>query len=267
MPGPEGRALLWRRWVASQFRLSAAIDRRLVAAPDCHDAFAHFRQLVLSELRDGMTAYDIGGGRSPFLSPAARAEKKLCVVGLDVDTKELAAAPAGAYDRMIAADLTQYRGSGDADLVICHTVLEHVSDAQAALRGIASALCAGGRALIFVPCATSTFARLNRVVPEPLKRRLLDMVWPDDHDHNGFPARYDRCTPSRMAAAATAAGLEVEQVTAYFLSYYFYACAPLHAAWRLGANIRRRWRGDEAAEYFCLVARRAARAPRSAAPP
>lgn len=256
MPALNGQTTLWRRWVASQFRLSAAIDRRLVAAPDCHDAFAHFRQLVLSQLQQGMTVYDIGGGRLPFLPPALRVQQNLSVVGLDINAAELAAAPSGGYDRTIAADLAQYQGCGDADLVICHTVLEHVRDVQSALHGIASALRPGGKALIFVPCGTATFARLNRLVPEPLKQRLLDLVWPDDHDHHGFPAHYDRCTPRQMAAAATAAGLEIERVVAYFLSYYFYACAPLHAAWRLGANIRRRWRGDEAAEYFAVAARK-----------
>ena len=95
------------------------------------------------------------------------------MVGLDIDGKELSAAPDGLYDRTAAADITKYRGQGDADLVICQALLEHVHDTGRALEAIASILKPGGRALIFVPSRNAVYARLNLLLPENLKRRIL----------------------------------------------------------------------------------------------
>ena len=71
--------------------------------------------------------------------------------GLDIDADELARAPAGTYDETICADITEYEGKGQADLVICQAVLEHVANTEQALRSIASCLKRGGVALLFVP--------------------------------------------------------------------------------------------------------------------
>lgn len=244
----------WRRFAAGQFRLSAAIDRRLVPARDRRDAFADFRRSIVNPLlRPGATVYDVGGGRSPFLAAQAKGDLGLRVIGLDIDARELEAAPAWSYDATVHADITAYRGAGDGDLAICQTVLEHVASTRAALAGLASLLRPGGRAAIFVPSATAAFARLNRLVPPHAKRWILDAVWPDDHDHNGFPARYDSCTPRALPAACRAAALQVELVVPYFLSYYFYCCAPAHLIWRLGANACRRVRGADAAQYVAVV--------------
>lgn len=183
-PGP------WRRCVAAQFQPSAAVDRWL--APPRTAATPSPISGGVSSPRccaRGTTVYDAGGGRSPFLSAQTKSELALHVIGLDIDARELAAVPAWGYDATVHADLTVYRAAGDGDPAICQTVPEHVASTPAALTGLAILLRPGGRAALFVPSATAAFARLNRLLPARMKRRLLDAGWPDDHD--GFPARYD----------------------------------------------------------------------------
>ena len=60
-------------------------------------------------------------------------------------------APEGCYDRVIVADICRYRGTTEADLVICRAVLEHVVDADQALAGLASIAKPGGYLLLFIP--------------------------------------------------------------------------------------------------------------------
>ncbi len=80
---------------------------------------------------------------------------RLQVVGLDVDRRALVRARRGAYDETICADITEFRGREDADVVVCQSVLEHVLDMDRAIAGVASLLRPGECALVFAPCRLS----------------------------------------------------------------------------------------------------------------
>src|SRR5262249_9719381 len=71
-----------------------------------------------------------------------------------------------------------YRGSSEADLVICQAVLEHVADTGSAMSCIASMLKPGGVALLFIPSRNAAFARLNLALPSGFKRALLHGLYP-----------------------------------------------------------------------------------------
>src|SRR5580765_3252300 len=93
------------------------------------DGNAHFAACFApAYLRRGLKVYDIGGGRTPFLNVATKTALNLHVTGLDISAEELSAAPSRTYDATVCADVSSYRGSNDADLVICRAVLEHVPD-------------------------------------------------------------------------------------------------------------------------------------------
>ena len=243
-----------RRAVGQQRRWSRWLDRLLPAAMAV-DGNDDFRSTVLPSLiRPGMRIYDLGGGAHPYISAAQRAAMGLEVVGLDISAEELASAPEDSYDATICADLTSWRGVGAADLVICQATLEHVADVPAAMLGLASIVRPGGVVAIFVPCRNAAYARLNLLLPEPMKRWLLGHL-AESAAHGGFAARYHRCTPDQITALARAAGLEVTELRLYWRSGYFEFFTPLHALWRLwtlfvyGAGLRR------ACESFAIVAR------------
>jgi 2-polyprenyl-6-hydroxyphenyl methylase/3-demethylubiquinone-9 3-methyltransferase len=213
--------------------------------------------VVPAYLKRASVVYDIGGGKNPVISSQTKCELSLTLIGLDIDTRELAFAPAGLYDRTICADITSFSGTGNADLVICQALLEHVSDTDRALAGIARTLTSGGRALLFVPSRNAVYARLNLLLPEWLKRAILFGIYPEMTGDHGFPAYYDRCTPAALEGIARRHGLKVESRRLYFHSDYFRFCLPFHALWRGWAILFRAVAGPSAsAETFTLVLRK-----------
>lgn len=246
-------------------RLSQAFDRLFLPAEFAVDGNRDFIQgLRRSYLFPGATAVDIGGGKHPLISAAEKRELSLRVIGLDISDRELSAAPAGVYDRIICADITQYSGRDCADIAICAALLEHVRDTGAALRAIATLLKPGGVALLFVPCRNAVYARINRITPESFKRWLLKAIYGDfpeiQAELTGFPAYYDRCTPRDICAMAKASGFTVQRLQVYFASGYFQFLPPLYVAWRLWQVAFKTIAGDQAAETFSVVLKKSVNA-------
>jgi SAM-dependent methyltransferase len=213
--------------------------------------------LVPRYLQPGSLVYDIGGGKNPVITPGQKSSHSLKVVGLDIDDGELASAPVGIYDRTICADITSYCGRRDADIVISQALLEHVPDVDRAMAAIASILRPGGLALLFIPSRNAVYARINNLLPQRLKCRLLFWIFPEMSRDHGYPAYYDHCTPSQVQQLASQHGLSTERLTLYFTSDYFRFCLPLHVLWRCWLLFFRKLLGADAAETFSLVLRRA----------
>jgi len=242
----------------SQRRISQRLDRllpRRFRIDGNHDFATSFAP---GFLRPGLTVYDVGGGKHPFITPAQVKYLNLRVVGIDIDQEELERAPAGAYHQVICTDITRHRGHGDADLVICRTLLEHVRDVDAAFAAIASILKPGGTALVFAPSRNAIFARLNLLIPEGLKRRLLHSITPESEHTRGFPSYYDRCTPRDFRALGTSHDLRVEEERHYYQSSYLTFFVPTYFLWRTWVLGFRLVAGDQAAETFSMALRKAA---------
>ncbi len=257
LPGPSPFSGLLRVLIRMQTSLAICFDRLLPAKLRIDGNRDFIDNLVPQYLASGMTVYDVGGGKNPLIDPERKSARELRVVGLDIDARELAAAPRGAYDQTIAADICTFRGEAEADLVICQALLEHVSNVESALRGIATILKPGARALIFVPSRNAVYARINLLLPEALKRKVLFVIFPDMRRGHGFPARYDRCTPAALQQIAAADGLIAEQRRVYFESWYFRFCFPLHVLWRTWVLLFRLVARDNAAETVSFVFRKA----------
>ena len=209
-------------------------------------------------LRPCLKVYDVGGGKIPYIDHRRKAELGLAVVGLDIDREELRRAPQGAYDEMICADITRFKGGGDADLIICQALLEHVKDVEGAFAAMASILKPGGKALLFVPSRNAIYARLNLVIPEGMKRKILFAIFPDCRSCCGFPAYYDRCTLKQFHLLAERHGLEVEEERTYFITDYFSFFFPAYFVWRIWILLFYLIAGDQAAESFCMALRKTA---------
>lgn len=251
---PESLQHVARRFMAWQYRLCRAFDRRFLSRRDTLDRDADFRSRLLpSLLSPGAIVYDVGGGRRPAIQLAEKQMLKLEVHGIDLDLNELCSAPAGAYDRVLCADIARLRIEAAADLVLCCSTLEHVRHVNAALQSIRRLLKPGGLALIIVPCRNAAFARLNLLLPQAVKLAALNAIWPQNRRSQGFPAYYHLCTPSKMARAAEAAGLEVRALHPYFHSEYFDFLFPLHVIWLAWAWVARRALGNDAAESFSII--------------
>lgn len=221
------------------------------------DGQAHFQQeFAPLHIPKGALVYDVGGGKHPLHRGEEKERRGLRIVGLDIDQGELAGAPRAAYDATIRADITAYRGRGDADVVICQALLEHVADTKSAFAGLASILKKGGVALLFTPSKTSLYARVNLIMPEKLKRNLLRLFYPELADKTGFPCRYHRCTLPEFEEMARGQGFAVVQKRAYYYSEYFSFFAPLHILWRLWLWVFYLLFRERAAETFSLALRK-----------
>lgn len=245
------RFIDWNKWV------SARVDDLLPARLRL-DGNRTFKQDVLPDaVLYGDTVYELGGGSQPWLSPSAKHTLSARVIGLDIDGAELAAAVPGAYDEIIVHDLCTFKGHADADVVICQATLEHVPDTTGALNAIATILRPGGRAFIFAPCRNAAFARLNLLLPERIKRRLLFAIFPEKaKGHDGFKAYYNHCTPGQITALARQVGLDIEQQRLFWTSSYLRIFFPAFLLWRFSQLVSWLALGEDAAETFIFILRK-----------
>lgn len=242
--------------INSQKRLSHRFDRQLPShfRVDGHHTFR--TKFAPQYLREGLEVWDIGGGKFPYVDAATKKRLNVRSVGLDISASELAAAAPGAYDETIVSDITKFVGRGTADLIICQAVLEHVSNTEAALAALQTILKPGGIALLFVPARNSWFARLNLILPEEFKRRLLAVFHSESKGGQGFPAFYDRCTAAEFRKMAQACGLDVLEEFSYHQSGYFSFLFPAHFLWRLWVLTTYRIDPSLWAETFSMALRK-----------
>lgn len=235
-------------------RISRAIDSLLPAVLRRDGNTTFLFDYAPQALQSGAVLYELGGGSQPFASREMKDKFSMTIIGLDISAKEMANAPAGAYDKMVVADLCRYRGEGDADVVMCQAAMEHVRDGAGAIAAIASILKPGGRAFIFAPSRNALFARVNLLLPQALKERLLFMLFPSKATgHEGFPAFYDKCTPSQIAMLAEKNGLVVEKRAVFWTSSYFSIFVPAYFLWRTYQALSYLLIGENAAETFIFV--------------
>ncbi|MDT7572450.1 MAG: hypothetical protein QOE05_2624 [Actinomycetota bacterium] len=160
---------------------------------------------------------DAGGGTGGFAVPLAEAGCIVTVV--DPSPDSLAALARRADERGIAdrvrgvqgdlEDLSSLVDAGTADLVLCHSVLQVVDDAVAALQSVASVLRPGGRLSLLVGNRNAVvLARALAGRPDEAAHALLDPTgrWGDG---DGVPRRW---TPDELVELVTGAGLHVEQL-------------------------------------------------------
>lgn len=245
-----------QRIVDQQVRLSRAFDRWLPAALSVDGNQNFLREVLPAYLQQGLVVADVGGGKHPCVSAGVKHELGLTLVGLDISRSELEAAPPGIYDEIFCADICHYRGAGACDLVVCQALLEHVPNVQSAFNSLASLLKPGGKLLVFVPCRNALFARLNLLLPEAMKRRILYTVFPNSKQGQGFRSYYNRCTPRDFIALGAESGLVLNEFRGFYMSAYFSFFLPFHLLWRLWSLVARKVVGTQAVESFVIVFRR-----------
>jgi SAM-dependent methyltransferase len=241
------------RFVQSQIFLSNKFDS-LLPAQFVLDGNCSFRlDFAPRFLKPNLVVWDVGAGKHPLIDVELKRRLGLKVVGLDLSESELARAPEGSYDEVVVTDITGFRGTGTADLVVCQALLEHVRDTEAAIRAISTILKTGGLALLFVPSSNAAFARLNRLLPDGLRKRVLRTLHPQGGDRQGFPAYYDRCIPDDFRRLADHSAMSVIDCRTYYTSSYFEVLFPLHLLWRAWILLAYRINRERFAETFSMA--------------
>jgi S-adenosylmethionine-dependent methyltransferase len=170
---------------------------------------------VLAEAGPGRVVVDAGGGTGGFAVPLAEAGHRVTVV--DPTPDSLAALQRRAAERGLAvealqgdlSDLPALVAAASADLVLCHSVLEHVDDPAAALAAVADVLRPGGRlSLLVANRDAAVLARALAGRPDEAAHALTDPAgrW---GSADGTARRW---TPTALLALVEGSGLAVEQV-------------------------------------------------------
>jgi SAM-dependent methyltransferase len=246
-----------RQLVDLNLRISRWESRLLARiAPRVRGEFDFAQRVVPSLLKPGLRVLDVGGGRSPTIAPAAVRQLGLHVVGLDISAAELTLAPEGAYAETIVGDVAETPIPGQFDLVLSDNVLEHVRDNRRTIANLAACMAPGAVMAHFVPCRNAPFAVLNRWLGNRLAKNILLGIYPERRGVAGFPAYYDHCVPSRLAKLCRQCGLDVVEVTPFFVSDYFEFFAPAHTLELCRQSVLRLLGARDFAETFVLVARK-----------
>jgi SAM-dependent methyltransferase len=177
----------------------------------------------------------------------------ITVYGLDIESSELLQAPAGSYDKIVVADLNSYEGNNDANLIICQSVLEHVKNNVNSFKSLNSILAKDGVLLLFLPSRNALFAKLNILLPEKFKMKLLNTINKESEGHQGFKAYYDKATIKEFKQLAHDNGLQVLDCKAFYMSSYFNIFFPIYFVWKICKFINYKIWGDGAAETFCMA--------------
>jgi len=123
------------------------------------------------------------------------------------------------------------------DVIICRFILEHVNDTEAALKGLYAMMKQGGVCYISAPSRYAIFGKINEILPEDFKKRLLFKLYPAKQT-DGFKAYYDKMSPSEISDIITAHGGIIDQVHYVKFSGYFTFFFPLHLLWRMVSFIQ-----------------------------
>ncbi len=210
----------------------------------------HVSPLLVSD----MAILDLGAGRSPTLAPEYR-PAGCRYIGLDVSEPELRCAPPGAYDDVLAHDITRpLRSPERFDLVLSWQVLEHVKPIQAALDNVRAVLRPGGTMVAQVSGAFAAFALLARVVPHRIRVRAMARFLGHPEEMK-FPTYYDRCWASGLERVL-GAWSSVTVVPYYRGAVYFGFSRPLQRAYLGYESAIARRTVKNLATHYLLIARR-----------
>jgi len=131
--------------------------------------------------------------------------------------------------------------------------MEHVKSAEEAFKGLHSILKNGGKAVIFLPSKYAAFARLNLLLPEDLKNKLLGYFFGVNAHNQGFPAYYDKASLKDYRKLAPKYGFKIIQFKPYYHSVYFIHFLPIHIIWRIWIMLFKFFSPNTAAETFTIV--------------
>jgi hypothetical protein len=208
----------------------------------------HFYDRTTAFLLDLITQYhprhilEVGSGAHPALSVDVVREAPFSYTTNDVSETELGKAnPAyqtlclDICDGEIPAEVV-----GAYDLIFSRMVNEHVKDGRAYYRNIFTMLYPGG---ITAHCFSTLYSfpfLMNRIMPEFLSRRMLDIIaGPGGQKHDKFKAYYSwsRGPSPRMIRRFQAIGFRVIQYAGYFGHDYYHNFPLLDKLERMKSNL------------------------------
>lgn len=226
---------LFRKFVDLNVRLSRGFENLFTFNAD--------GQLLLSKLFLSLEPHhrvaDVGGGKKPAKRLEGIKDPKVAVYdGFDISKEELLIAR-DLYTDIFELDLTkdQTGKTKQYDVVICLNTLEHVTDTASSIETLAHMVDDNGTLYLKLPCRYAMFAKLNLMMPNELKRKIMHTVYPHKVG-DGFKAYYDRCTPNQIIEICRQNGLVLQEKSLIKWTSYFSFLFPVYVVWRFVTMIQ-----------------------------
>jgi SAM-dependent methyltransferase len=178
---------------------------------------------------------DIGGGKKPVKLITKKDFDCEIYEGLDFDLNELSSAPLGIYNFINTIDLNikNEKYYNKYNKIFCLNTIEHISDVENALNELSKMLVIGGKCYIRVPCKYAFFAKLNLIINEDYKRKILFYIFPSKKS-DGFPAYYHFCSINDFIRILSVDGVnQIFKTEKHLSSSYFYFFFPFYLIWRI----------------------------------
>jgi len=155
-----------------------------------------YRQLIIDLIDNNNcnNICDLGGGANPFLDEKIIRKNGLNYSILDISKKELEKAP-NTYNKL-NKDISSVKCDikNQFNLVFSRFLAEHIKDAEMFHFNVNKLLVKGGIAVHLFPTLYSLPFIANKVIPEGLSTKLLNILRPRDNYQNAkFPAYYNWC--------------------------------------------------------------------------
>ena len=186
-------------------------------------------------LREDIKIADVGGGKKPIknLYEETKISDKIIYDGYDISKQELEIAR-NKYSNIYEIDLVQTNNKfpDKYDLILCMNTLEHLKNVSKAIENISLLGKDGVRIYIKMPCKHALVSKLNLVLPNKFKKKILHWIFPAKKG-DGFPAFYDKATPIEIIKIFKKEGFLLEECSYVKWSHYFTFLFPLYLVWRI----------------------------------
>ncbi len=247
---------IFRKFIGLNVKLSRLFNLSNLSEFGSHVEYLRLAAILFSA-PDVKRVMDVAAGAHWQFPIAYKDAYGLELSGVDVD--EAAIDENNSLDFRYAGDVcgNSKIGIGGYDLLTCYSGIEHFPDVQSFLENAFAALRPGGALIAQFPGPLAPFAILNRLLPQGLKKKMLNAVFPSAADAIGYAVSYDKCRYSEFKAAAERAGFQVEYCLRFYISSsYFVWLFPLFLLSQLLDMIRLIFGTKDMASYYLFVLRR-----------
>jgi hypothetical protein len=172
--------------------------------------------ILLGHIKNKKPQYilEAGGIDRPLLKKS----NEYKYVGLDIESKP---ACFKIYDDFIVQSI-ELPLNKKFDLIISSTLLEHVNNNTASTTVIFNSLNDGGSTIHYIPSKGHFYSIILRLVGPRIQRIVIDNLRPEARVVSGYPAFFDKCSPSEIKRLFFEAGFtEVNVITYYRATDYF----------------------------------------------
>jgi SAM-dependent methyltransferase len=247
-----------RKFVSANKRVSYRIERHL---PQRRlDIQAMYDQTVatrMARLPSRAVVVDVGAGKECTFARSRKRDAEVRVIGVDRSSDELAENRDVDEKRVADVTLGLPFETGEVDMVVSRSVIEHLRDSESFVREASRVLKPGGYCIHLFASKFAPFAIANRMLPAKVATKLLDTMHPECAGKLGFESHYDKTYVSGMRALLIRNGFEVENVlVSYYQSGYYNFFLPLYLLSAIYELLVQALRAENLAAKVMIVAKK-----------